>query len=559
VPDALEPSRPSSPPRAPERAPERAPQRDRSTGVSLRLQAVALAIAVVAVVVVAHGLFTHRAVTRAVEASSRATIEAAATRAALELALPMRRWDPDAVSQIVERTMTDGAISSVTIVDERGEVIVRRLRADAASREASRLLALPARAEPLRQAAPVVHAGERLGWSCRTPVWSSDAPSRLLGFVTVAGHDEPVRGASAVLPGAAIVAGGASLLLAGPIAAWGAARLVRPVRRVARAAAELEAGRRPKTLSEGGPRETRILIGAFNRMSESLHGALTELEAGKAQLERKVEERTRQLALVNEMLQEQVRSKNEFLRSVSHDLGAPLRNIAGMARLVLDAHGAELPDTARHALDRIGANVRIEAEMLAELLELSRTTARAERLERLDVGAVARELAQSIADDARRQRVEIVVAPDLPVLEVDRTDLWMLLQNLVDNAIKYMGDAAERRVVVAPLLDAPAFGFVVADTGPGIPERERERIFRAFQRASTAGEAAGRGVGLAVVRSIAERWGGDVRAVGPPEGGTRFEVRLAPSRASHAGSGGACRPHDRSRPHNPPPGRQAAA
>jgi signal transduction histidine kinase len=525
--------------------------------VSLRLQAVVLAFAVVAVVVVATAGVTHRAVSHAVERSVTSEIETVAARAAMELATPMRHWDSDAVSRIVEQAMRTETLASVTIIDHRGEVVVRRLRDDPASENRSRTLALSAAAEPLRKAVRLEKRGERLGWSCRAPVWadaSNGDPARLLGFVTVTGSDAAVRRATAALPEAAAIAGLASLLLAGPIAAWGAAGLVRPVRRVAAAAVQLETGKRPEPLRARGPREMRALVGAFNRMSDSLHQAIDDLEAHRAQLERQVEDRTRQLATVNEMLQSQVRSKNEFLRSVSHDLGAPLRNIAGMADLVLTRHAEGLAPDAVHALERIGANVRIEADMLAELLELSRNSERVERLEPLDVAKVAAELAQSLSDDLRRRGVELIVAPGLPVIRAGRTDLWMLLQNLADNALKHMGEADERRVEIGPL-DDPPVGFVVADTGPGIPKRERERVFRVFEQG--AGAADGRGVGLAVVRSVVDRWGGDVRLVCPPQGGSRFEIRLPPARLDTRDPHP--RPHDRRNPHGRPPGRQAAA
>ncbi len=495
----------------------------------LLTHALLLALAIVALTISLHAGLTHRAVSRAVEDAAMRELEGLGARAAMELAGPLERWDEGEIRRVVERMMTGQLLSSLTILDHRGDATLRRIRQDGAD-ERRRELAISAPSEPLRRAVRVRSGDEPLGWTCRTPVWSSGSPERLLGFIVVAGDDGSVRRAQAAVPSAALTAGALSVLLASPLAALGAARLVRPIRRVAQAAEALERGEDPGPLSSGGPRETRRLASSFNRMSGSLRAALGDLEAAKANLERKVEERTEQLATINAMLEDQVRAKNEFLRSVTHDLGAPLRNIAGMAELVLDENAGALPEEARRRLERITANVRIESDMLAELLELSRTVERAERVETIEVEGVARELSASLGDDLRRRRIELRIEPGLPTLRVDRTDLWMLLQNLTENAIKYMGDSPTRRVTIGPLAAGLGAGFAISDTGPGIPEAERGRVFRVFERASTGRSESGRGVGLAVVRSIVERWSGNVTLECPPAGGSRFEVRVPASR-----------------------------
>lgn len=469
------------------------------------------------------GVLTKRSLRQTVEAVVRDEIESVGDKASLEAQQPLSRWDAKALNSVTARALEHRLVASAMITDDHGETIALSVRGDPGVGDEAHTLALSATRGPLRTAIPVTVGGKRLGWSCRTPVWSGGSPSRLLGYVTVTGTDNEVGLITDAIPRAALLAGSAAVLVAGPLAVWAAAGLMRPVRRVAEAVKTLEQGQTPDPIAARGPREIRGLAGAFNAMAGSLTEAREYLEHSKAELEIAVQERTSQLVTINSVLEKQARAKNEFLRSVSHDLGAPLRNIAGMASLVLDEHADRLPPEAVQRLERITANVEIESTMLTELLELSRAAERTEHPSEICTATVADELARSLEHDLTARAIALTVLPGLPVLRVDRTDLWMLLQNLVDNAIKYMGDAPEKQITIAPWED---HGLSVRDTGPGIPEEDRPRVFRAFQRAAGCDSAPGRGVGLAVVRSITERWGATIELICPPGGGTRFEIRL---------------------------------
>jgi len=512
------------------------------TGLSSRVIALVFSMALVLLGVGAFGALTRHELDRSLADSAKRELERACERAALVLTTSGEAMRADRVEMAAAEAMRQPSISCVRVTDHSGRTLALRLREEPGLAERARTLAVSAPQRPLRKAADVVHAGERLGWSCRTPVWSQGDLSRLLGYVTVAGPDDGAERVSASLPRAATIAGALATLIAAPFAVWAASGLTGPLRRVAGAAEALERGETPEPAPERGPREIRALASSFNRMASSLAEARGRLERSKADLEETVRERTGQLAAVNQALERQIESKNDFLRSVSHDLGAPLRNIAGMASLVLEEHGGALPEEVVRRLERITANVEIESDMLAELLELSKASERAERIESVSVLETARELASGLGHDLEARGITVALGEDLPVLRVDRTDLWMLLQNLIDNAMKYMGQSATRRIEVTALGrdadDDGGPGFAVSDTGPGIPSVEQERVFRAFQRASSAGSEPGKGVGLAVVRSIVERWAGTVEVISDPERGvpgTRFEVRVPSDRVAAAG------------------------
>lgn len=500
-------------------------------GLSSRTQAAVGALALVALTLLISAWLTHREVARVLEEQTRDQLAAIGARAAEDLRAPLAFASPLHIERIADDAFTHRDVASVRVSDTSGQTVALRLRQDPSRIEHSRALAISGAPQTLRTAEEVRVGSKRLGWACRTPVWGDSSPARLLGYVTVAGDAHADARIAGAFPRAAAAAGVASLGLSGLLAAWGASRLTRPVRRVADAVFALESGKTPADIPPTGPHETRRLAGAFNAMHRSLREARRRLEESNAELERQVSERTAQLEALNEALQQQMREKNDFIRSVGHDLGAPLRNIAGMATMILDEHAPTLPDDAVHWLERIGANVEIESVMLRELVDLSRASERAENLQSIRVGDVAHEVAATLATDLQSHDIELIIAPDLPTLRVDRTDLWMLLQNLTDNAIKYMGDAPTRRIEIGPLVTSGEVrGIVVRDTGPGIPEEEQPRLFRVFHRASTGAGSAGSGVGLSVVQSIVERWGGDVRVDSAPMRGAAFEISVAPDR-----------------------------
>jgi len=508
-----------------------APRDRRTTGVGSRTQAVGAALALVAATLLLFGALTNRELSAELEARIQRDIQTVSAHIAEELGRTGAYSSGAELERIADDAFTHTTIASVRISDDDGRALALRLRQDPSRIEDARALAISASPTSLRTSEEVLVGDDRLGWACRTPVWTGGSPQRLMGYVTVAGVDDAHGRIAGALPRAAVIAGAASLALSGVLGVWGASTLTRPIRRVADAAEALAEGRTPDDIHPAGPRETRRLAQAFNAMHRSLRDAHRRLEDSNADLEQQVHERTAQLRAVNDVLEQQMRDKNEFIRSVSHDLGAPLRNIAGMATMILDHHSKELSEDAIHWLERIGVNVEIESTMLRELVELSRTSQRAERLENIPVREIAEKLAVTLAPDLQRERIELVIADDLPVLRVDRTDLWMLIQNLTDNAIKYMGDSQTRRIIIEPLRDNDAVrGIVVRDTGPGIPESEHTRLFRAFHRASTCDGQEGSGVGLSVVLNIAERWGGEARVISSPGSGARFEISMAQER-----------------------------
>ncbi len=177
-----------------------------------------------------------------------------------------------------------------------------------------------------------------------------------------------------------------------------------------------------------------------------------------------------------------------------------------------DARGGQF-ERMEHDLKRIrGATARMKL-LLDDLLELSRVGRTTNPPEEVDTGAVACEALAMVAGPVANRGVEVVVAPDLPPVTGDRLRLTEVYQNLLENAVKYMGDQPEPRIDVGSRRDPAAEGreetvFYVADNGMGIAPEYHRKVFGLFERLDAGTE--GTGVGLALVKRIVEVHGGRI-------------------------------------------------
>jgi signal transduction histidine kinase len=214
----------------------------------------------------------------------------------------------------------------------------------------------------------------------------------------------------------------------------------------------------------------------------------------------------------------------EFGTLVSHDLRAPIRVVEGFTRIVKEDHGAVIGRVGVDHLDRVlGAATRMN-HMIDALLALSRLSAQPLAMAPVDLS----QLAGYVVEDLRRlspeRRVEVEIEPGLTV-SGDPTLLRMVLENLLGNAWKYTGNTEVARIAFLRHPKEPST-FTVRDNGAGFDMRFADRLFGAFQRLHSASEFPGTGIGLASVRRIVHRHGGEIRAEGVPERGASFHFSL---------------------------------
>jgi PAS domain S-box-containing protein len=243
-----------------------------------------------------------------------------------------------------------------------------------------------------------------------------------------------------------------------------------------------------------------------------------EILALNADLERRVEERTAELA-------QAYREMEAFSYSVSHDLRAPLRAISGFARIVLEDFRGEVPEEAARLLVRIAQNAERMGALIDGLLDFSRLSRQPLRLARVRPADLVREVLEELAPLRESRRIEIRVG-EMPECEADRLLLRQVYANLLANAIKYTSGCAEARIEVGAITMGLGPVYYVRDNGVGFDMAHAGKLFGMFQRLHLPSEAEGNGIGLALVRRIVERHGGRVWADAAPGNGATFFFRL---------------------------------
>lgn len=261
------------------------------------------------------------------------------------------------------------------------------------------------------------------------------------------------------------------------------------------------------------------LAKSFNELTNSLRRNISERDRYAAELsqlnenlELEVNRRTEQLMHTNLRLKREMAEKEDFLRAVSHDLGAPLRNIAGLARLLEKRSREQLDEVSLDTLNRINNNVRTELQMVEDLLELSRIKTRRSRPTKFDLTELLGEIRESFSCAIEQRGIHITLLDLLPVIYAEKNRIRQLFQNLIDNAIKYMGDQPQPQIEIGWSKQDRFYLFWVFDNGIGIPDDQKDKIFCVFRRVRSReiGNVEGKGVGLATVKTIVEMYGGEI-------------------------------------------------
>jgi PAS domain S-box-containing protein len=239
-------------------------------------------------------------------------------------------------------------------------------------------------------------------------------------------------------------------------------------------------------------------------------------------LEARVAARTRELSEANRELE-------SFAYSVSHDLRAPLRGIEGFSRILSERYAGALDATGRDYLQRVRKATGRMGELIDALLKLSRIGRSGLAVEDVDLSELVEEVVAGLADADPGRWVDLRVQPGLRA-RGDRALLHTLLENLLGNAWKFTRLTEGPRIDVSLVPgDDGRNWFQVADNGAGFAPEYANKLFKPFQRLHSQDEFAGHGIGLASVKRIVERHGGEIVAEGAPGQGARFRFTLEPS------------------------------
>jgi PAS domain S-box-containing protein len=275
-----------------------------------------------------------------------------------------------------------------------------------------------------------------------------------------------------------------------------------------------------------------------------------EIQRLNRDLERRVEKRTGELALLNRELaarnQEVERAnrlKSEFLATMSHELRTPLNSVIGFTELLARKKPGPLNTKQERFLGNIDEAARHLLQLINDILDLSRIEAgRTElRCEHFDVAESLGEVLAVIRPLAGMKRLDLAadVAPGT-VIYADRIRFKQMLYNLLSNAVKFTPEGG--RVWVECAVDAAGVRLTVADTGIGIAAEEQDAIFEQFRQVgvTTSGVREGTGLGLAITKRLVELHSGRIWVESRPGAGSRFLFLLpnAAQSAYGAGQGG---------------------
>ena len=273
-------------------------------------------------------------------------------------------------------------------------------------------------------------------------------------------------------------------------------------------------GRRQADQPEPSRSETRLL---------ALAAAQVGLAIGR--------ERLREQALVAEVARRDAALKSALVNSVSHDLRTPLAGIRAAAGTLVDPAYERSPDEVRATATLIENETKRLDRMVGGLLDLSRIQAgeiKADR-EALDVEDAVRTVLVRMANVVGPRRVEVEIERDLPPVAGDAAFVDQCLANLVENVARHTPETATAWIRAHPLDDggAPQVEIEIEDDGPGVDAEAARHLFERFYRGrSSRSGTGGMGIGLAIVRGLAEAMGGTVSAARGSAGGLLISLRL---------------------------------
>jgi PAS domain S-box-containing protein len=277
-------------------------------------------------------------------------------------------------------------------------------------------------------------------------------------------------------------------------------------------------------LREGHPRNEReidFLQAAGDAIAGVVQLKTVEIRIRdlNVKLEQRVRERTVELEAANGELE-------AFSYSVSHDLRAPLRAIEGFAEVVLMDHGEQLDPEEQRLLGAVRANARRMSKLIDDLLTFSRTGRSELGRTRMDMRAIVQDAIDEVASDPRARAKIDFRLESLPETDGDASLIRQVWLNLLSNAVKFSARAGHPVIEVGGTPKGNFVVYHVRDNGAGFDPQFADKLFGVFQRLHDRDEFEGTGIGLALVKRIAERHGGQIWAEGEPDKGATLSFSL---------------------------------
>jgi len=253
--------------------------------------------------------------------------------------------------------------------------------------------------------------------------------------------------------------------------------------------------------------------------------AMRRLRLEKTELEGRLRERTLDLEIANRELKTANGELEAFAYSVAHDLGAPLRAIQSLGRIVVDDYAAQLPSEAQGFMTQILTSAERMKRMMDDLLRLSRISQSQLSKQKIELSTLVKDVLADLRGEYESRSVEVRLG-QLPDCVGDAALLKQVFVNLLSNAFKFTRGKPQAVVEIGYEEQGDKKVYFVRDNGAGFDLKNAPRLFGVFQRLHGEKEFEGTGVGLSIVRRIVERHDGRIWADAMAGQGATFYFTL---------------------------------
>lgn len=281
-------------------------------------------------------------------------------------------------------------------------------------------------------------------------------------------------------------------------------------------------------------RATPVMVGEEVSRWVGILTSIHEQKMLNEMLERKVDERTRELLEINRELEISNNELQQFTSVASHDLKEPLRKIQFFGNLMMDTGG--LSDKMTSYMDKIIRSSQRMSQLISDLLSFARISENV-KFEQADINEIISDILMDLELSIQEKGASVQVQ-SIPSLPVVPSLIRQLFQNLISNALKFSRPAVSPQIrvwaemVATPVSGSPRFCCLyVADNGIGFDEKYKDKIFTLFQRLHAREAYEGTGIGLTIAKKIVEKHNGEIMVESKPDEGTTFKIVLPVYRA----------------------------